>query len=233
MHHGLRAVCALLLVWSSGAWAAADLTLLAHQPAKAAEHPPLILLLHGSGADERDMITMWPDLPQEFVVIALRAPFRDGGGGYRWYRADHRETDIAVSRKIIDRVAETCLARFAADPNRVFVAGFSQGAVMAYEATLHEPRRFRGAAALSGTLLASATSTLPPRDDLARTAVFIGHGAADTRSPVSSATRAHAELDRLGIANTVHVYPGLGHGTSGTEVADLRAWLAARLPSAK
>ena len=213
--------------------AAEDLTYVAHAPAKASAHPPLIVLLHGSGANEQDMIGLWRDLPNEFVVMSLRAPFADGAGGYRWYRKTGgpggQAADIDISRKVIDVVVDHGIEHFHADPKRVFLAGFSQGAVMVYEVALREPDRFRGAAVLSGTLFPSATAQLPPASDLAREAFFIGHGTADNRIPFASATAAHATLRRLGVPAAFHPYPGMPHGTGGAEVRDLGAWLETRI----
>ena len=225
--------CMLLLALAFGAPAlAADLTYVAHPPTMASPHPPLIVLLHGSGADERDMISLWPDLPQDFVVVSLRAPFADRSGGYRWYRKTGgptgRDADIALSRKIIDVVVANCLERFGADPKRVFIAGFSQGAVMAYAVALREPDRFRGAAVLSGTLFPSELAKLSATTDWAHESLFIAHGTADRRIPFASATAAHAALSKLGVPTVFHAYPGLGHGTDNAEIRDLSAWLTQR-----
>ncbi len=210
------------------AGAAGALTYLAHPADTSAGHPPLLILLHGSGADERDMIGLWPQLPRRFVVVSPRAPFRDVGGGYRWYRKGSTgASDIAVSRGIIDLVADQAVARFDADPQAVFVAGFSQGGVMAYEAALAEPRRFRGAAVLSGALFPSARAALAAPGQ--RAPFFIAHGTADARIPFGSATAARAALVAAGVPVAFHAYKGMGHGTGDAEVADLAAWLSEQL----
>ena len=205
---------------------AADLTMVAHEPTQKSAHPPLIVLLHGAGADERDMISMWRDLPPEFVVVSPRAPFRDGGG-YEWYRKPSRAADIALSRKIIDLIVAKTIERFDADPSRVFLGGFSQGGVMTYEVVLHDPARFAGAAVLSGSMFPSALAGAPTTG-LAHAPFFIGHGTADPRIPLGAATSARATLDKLGVPVAFHTYPGMGHATDAAETHDLSAWLAAR-----
>ena len=121
----LRLLLAALTLWPAAA-RASDVTMLAHEPSQKSAHPPLIVLLHGAGADERDMLSMWRDLPPDFVVVSPRGPFRDGGG-FAWYRKVSRAADIAISRKIVELIVETSVERFAADPKRVFLGGFSQG----------------------------------------------------------------------------------------------------------
>lgn len=209
--------------------AADELTYLVHEPAKISDHPPLIVVLHGSGADENDMISLWPQLPDTFVVVSPRAPFADAGGGYRWYRKGMPvDADIRFSRDRIDALVDAATRKFHADPKRIFVAGFSQGAVMVYQIVLHEPGRFRGAAVLSGSLFAFDRSELSARTDWTGESFFVGHGTADERIPFASATAARAELDRLGVPNEFHAYPGMHHETGDREISDLNTWLVAR-----
>ncbi len=231
----LRTLVLLGIVAGPGAAAGADdLTTLVHRPATASGRPPLIVLLHGAGADERDMIGLWAQLPAQFVVVSLRAPFGDAAHGYRWYRRETGEADRATSRKIIDLVVDDVVKRFDADPARVFIAGFSQGAVMVYEVALRERGRFRGAAVLSGSLFASERRALLARPalsagaDRSRVAFFVGHGDADARILFGAATAARDALATLGVPTAFHAYPGMGHATGEAEIRDLSAWLAAR-----
>ena len=230
---GAMCALALILVFATPLGAAAgDLTYLVHAPPHPSPTPPLIVLLHGSGADEPDMIALWRDFPAELVVISPRAPFPDAGGGFRWYRKDGsapRPADIEASRKIVDLIVANAATRFHADPKRIFIAGFSQGAVMVYEVALREPERFQGAAVLSGSLFASETAALSlDKSDRSHTAFFVAHGTADPRIPFAAATAARASLAKLGVPTTFHAYPGMGHEIGVEETRDLRAWLAAR-----
>ena len=226
------AALGLALFYGTASRAADDLTYLVHQPTVASPHPPMIVLLHGAGADENDMIGLWRDLPPSFVVISPRAPFHEGGG-YRWYRktgAVPRQDDLLASRKIVDLVVENAARRFDADPSKIFLAGFSQGGVMTYEVALREPGKFRGAAALSGLMFAPEREELAAaKPDLGREAFFVGHGEADPVIPFSAATSAHATLRSLGVPTAFHAYPGMAHTTGPEEVGDLAAWLEERL----
>jgi phospholipase/carboxylesterase len=217
------------VVGSHASVAADALPYLVHEPAKTSEHPPLIVVLHGSGADENDMISLWPQLPDTFVVVSPRAPFADAGGGYRWYRkGKSEEADIRFSRDSINALVDAAVRQFHADPQRIFLAGFSQGAVMVYQIVLHEPGRFRGAAVLSGSLYAFDSSKLSAHMDWTHESFFIGHGTADERIPLATATAAHAKLDRLGVPNAFHAYSGMRHETGDREISDFSAWLAER-----
>jgi phospholipase/carboxylesterase len=226
------ALLGLSLAGSGTAAVAGGLTYLVHAPPTASAHPPLIVLLHGSGADERDMIGLWSQLPDTFVVVSPRAPFADSGGGYRWYRKDRRDADIGFSRKIVDLVVENAIKRFDVDPSRVFIGGFSQGAVMTYDLALQEPGRFRGAAVLSGVLMPIDQAALSARTDWSRASFFIAHGTADDRIPFKAATGAQAALAAHGVPTAFHAYPGMRHAVGGAETRDLSAWLGSRLATA-
>ncbi|SFV26028.1 phospholipase/carboxylesterase [Hyphomicrobium facile] len=223
----------LMTVWLVAATYAraadSELTYLFHEPAKPSARPPLIVLLHGSGSDENDMIGLWPQLPEGFVVVSPRAPFGDPASGYRWYRKGASiDADIRLSCDGISKLVETAVNRFHADPQRVFLAGFSQGAVMVYHAVLGAPGRFRGAAVLSGSLYAFDDRKLSPKADLAHESFFIGHGTADERIPFASGRHAHDVLDRLGVPNAFHSYERMHHEIGDREMQDLNAWLAER-----
>ena len=205
-----------------------ELTMLAHPPSVTSPHPPLIVLMHGAGADERDMIGLWKQLPLEFVVVAPRGPFGAAGSGWRWYRkGPTQDADLAASRKIVDLVVDGAIKRFDADPARVFIGGFSQGGVMTYEVAMHEPGRFRGAVVMSGTLFRSALTGDPPGQQT--TPFFIGQGTADKVIPYPTAVAARDTLEKRGIAVTFKPYEGMAHTTSDAEIAAVSAWLGKRL----
>ena len=219
---------AVALLQPSLCAAADELTMLAHPPSVASPHPPLIVLMHGAGADEKDMIGLWRQLPPQFVVVSPRAPFGGGGNGWRWYRkGPTQDADLATSRKIVDLVVDGAIKRFDADPARVFIGGFSQGGVMTYEVAMHEPGRFRGAVVMSGTLFRSALTGDPPGQQT--TPFFIGQGTADKVIPYSTAVAARDTLEKRGIAVTFQPYEGMAHTTSDAEIAAVSAWLGKRL----
>lgn len=206
-----------------------ELTYLVHEPAKTSAHAPLIVVLHGSGSDENDMIGLWQQLPEDFIVVSPRAPFGGGASGYRWYRKGNSTgADIRLSIAAIGRLVDTAIKRFGADPKRVFLAGFSQGAVLVYHAVLEDPGRFRGAAVLSGSLYGFDAHELSTRKDWQTASLFIGHGTADARIPFATGKAAHTQLDRLGVPNEFHAYPGMQHETQDREISDLAEWLTSR-----
>ena len=106
---------------------------------------PLLALLHGVGSNERDLFRLAPRLDARFVILSLRAPLVRGPESFAWFIAEHtpRGTVIApeqimASRDRIARFLGEAVDAYAADPARVYLLGFSQGAIMALTLALKQ-----------------------------------------------------------------------------------------------
>src|SRR5262245_19920926 len=99
--------------------------------------PPLLVLLHGIGANEDDLFPIGREVDPRFKVVSLRAP-RPYHGGFAWF-----DIQFLSSARIIPDIdqAKATLAdlvrwlgaapeRFGTDPAQTFLLGFSQGAMM-------------------------------------------------------------------------------------------------------
>ena len=120
-------------------------------PRQPAPRPPLLVLLHGIGADEHDLLAVADALDPRLAVASLRAPHEAEPMGYAWYAMDWSRrppaADLAQaeqSRAAIAAFLPDLVARLAADPARVFLFGFSQGAIMSLEVALTRPDLVRG-----------------------------------------------------------------------------------------
>ncbi|MEM9083485.1 MAG: phospholipase, partial [Planctomycetota bacterium] len=131
------------------------------EPQSLTETPPLLVLLHGFGASEHDLIGLADELPSELHVVSARAPIdlADAGmpGGYAWFNLIFRPDGIAYDEDSAEEGAALARAfvraaqeRANASPERTFILGFSQGAMMAHSILLEEPELIAGAACCSG-----------------------------------------------------------------------------------
>ena len=152
-------------------------------------------------------------------------------GSYQWFRkkgegAYNGETDDLKSsgQLLLDFVAQAA-KKYHTEANKVFLVGFSQGAIMSYEVGLRHPEAMGGIAALSGRILPVLKSELKPDEKRQALAIFIGHGTADKRLPYTDGTDADRVLQSLSLKPEFHAYPGLGHNISDAEMQDLNAWL--------
>ncbi len=193
--------------------------------------PPLIILLHGVGGNEDNLFAHANRLSEESLVIAARAPFTLQPGAYAWFHVQfeagtpviHAE-EAEKSRIILVQFINQVLEKYDADPERVFLLGFSQGAIMSYSVALSRPEKVKGIVALSGRVLPEIKPVMAADSRLQRLHIFIGHGTADAVLPISYAHAAKALAEQADIPLSYHEY-AMGHETLQQEWEDLLAWL--------
>ena len=188
---------------------------------------PLVVLLHGRGADESSIIGLADTFPDGASYAAVRAPIAEGGG-YAWF------ANRGIGRPIGESLSQT-MAWFGAwldgvaQPGRdVVLIGFSGGAAFAGGLLLSDPQRYAGAAILYGTLPFDAgigvTAGL-----LAGVPVFVAQGEEDVVIPRELLDSTWNYLTgESGAQTEAHRYRG-GHALTPTGSAALGAWLNARL----
>ncbi len=184
---------------------------------------PLVVLLHGRGSNEADIIALADHLPAGLTYAAVRAPIGEGGG-YAWF------VNRGIGRPVADSLAETMswfrawLDDVAPSGRPVVLIGFSGGAAFAGGLILDDPHRYTGAAILYGTLPFDAgVPTTPGRLD--GLPVLAAHGDTDTVIPRELLERTWTYLhDDAGSTTTGIRDPG-GHGLSTAVVTQLSIWL--------
>lgn len=192
---------------------------------------PLVIFLHGYGSNEEDLFGIKDQLPQAYNYLSVRAPRVMEEGRYQWFRQkgegayDGETEDLKNSRQVLLDFITQATRKYHTAPNKVFLVGFSQGAIMSYEVALRHPQALGGIAALSGRILPVLRAELKPDGKRQQLAIFIGHGTADKRLPYVDGTDADSLLQSLSLKPRFHAYPGVGHSISAAEVQDLNAWL--------
>jgi phospholipase/carboxylesterase len=184
---------------------------------------PLVVLLHGRGSNEADIITLADHLPDGLTYAAVRAPIGEGGG-YAWF------ANRGIGRPVADSLTETMawfrtwLDEVTPAGRPVVLVGFSGGAAFAGGLILDDPHRYTGAAILFGTLPFDAdVPTTPGRLD--GLGVLVAHGDADNVIPrdLLARTWTYLHVDAGSITTGVRD-PG-GHGLSAAVVSQLSNWL--------
>jgi phospholipase/carboxylesterase len=204
-------------------------TVVWRRPAKRGTSTPLVVFLHGRGADEHDLIDLASDLPRTFAYASLRGPLELPEGGYRWFedrgvaRPVGKSLQQAVTgvRAWIDGPA---VAEY--DRARTYLLGFSAGMMTAGALVLDDPTRFAGAILLSGAIALDGGAATPGR--LAGLPIFLAHGAADVMIPRDLVLQTQRYLrERSGADLTERTYPR-DHSIARREIADIAAWLDER-----
>jgi phospholipase/carboxylesterase len=186
---------------------------------------PLLVLLHGYGADENDLFGLVPYLPEGIAVASVAAPLAPPWPmpGRSWYAIEGLDGRDSAA---VTAAAESFLRwldESAADAPSVAFLGFSQGAAVALQALRLAPDRVGAVVALSGYV---ADGALPNDELLAelRPHVFWGRGSHDDVIPQARIAHtaewlpAHAELSG-------RVYTGLSHSISEEELRDVHVFL--------
>lgn len=210
-----------------------SLKYLVQPPRQASAHPPVIILLHGYGSNEEDLFGLRTALPAQYLIASVRAPLTADVGGYQWFEREivngkytGKKEHLEQSRQTILKFIAEFTKKYNADPANVYLAGFSQGAIMSYEAGLTAPAKIRGIAVLSGKMPESLMPLINKNDpNLKKLKIFIAHGTADSRLPFSDGKAANDRLVNMGMKPEFHGYQGMDHAISNEVMGDLLKWL--------
>ena len=196
------------------------------------EKNPLIVLLHGYGSNEEDLFSFAPELPKEYYVISVRAPFDLQPYGHAWY-AIHFDADenkfsdndeAKESVQLIASFIDEITAKYPIDKDNINLIGFSQGAILSYATALTYPEKIAKVVALSGYLNLDIIPENIDKKSIAHLKFFISHGTVDQVIPVDWARKAKPALEALGLDVTYNEYP-IGHGVAPQNFYDFKNWL--------
>jgi phospholipase/carboxylesterase len=201
-----------------------------------------VIWLHGLGADGHDFEPIVPELrlkqavrfvfphaPVQPVTInqgmRMRAWYDifqlgsgpDGAGGGR------REDDkgIRASQALIVKLIE----EQPVPPEKIVLAGFSQGGAIALQTALRYPKPLAGVMALSTYLPLAATLAAERSAANAQIPIFMAHGQYDDIIPMQRARASREALQKVDYKVEWHEYP-MPHSVCGEEVRDISAFLA-------
>jgi len=206
----------------------------AERPAAVAEPDGALVLFHGRGADENDLLPLLDALDPErrLYGVTPRAPLSLPPGGRHWYALaelgypppDMFLASFQAASEFLDGLA----AETGIPPERTVLGGFSQGAVMSYALALGLGRpRPAGLIALSGflpTVEGLEYDLEPPFPPIA-----IGHGTYDPVIGVEWGRQAKELLEGAGADVLYREYP-LPHTVDPSFLIELRPWLERAVP---
>jgi phospholipase/carboxylesterase len=195
----------------------------------AAEPEGLLVLHHGRGSDERDLLGLADllDPSGRLRVVTPRAPLvLEGAPGYRWY--PDPET-FQAAREALAELHDGLWAETGVEPARTVLGGFSMGAVMSYATALSAERpAVAGILAFSG-FVPTVEGWVPRFEDRLGTRAFIAHGRRDPVIGIEFAERARQLLKEGGLAISYHESE-LGHQIEPAHLTAARSWLEETLP---
>ncbi|AIQ12766.1 alpha/beta hydrolase [Paenibacillus durus] len=193
---------------------------------KEGERYPVLFALHGKGSNEQDLLGLAAPLKSKFILIGIRGDL-PLGQGYQYYELRSLGKPI---REMFDRAVvrleafiEYATEKYAVDPARRYVLGFSQGAILAMTLALTMGDRIKGIVALNGYIPDFVKKEYPHRSVM-NMSIFISHGEFDPVFPVLIGYETANYFKNLNDRVVFKTYPS-GHEVTGSNRQELLSFL--------
>lgn len=192
---------------------------------------PTIFALHGHGSNERDLVELAPQLPENLLWVSGRGPVEFAPGAYDWYpvtqfgRPDPAFLEEALQK--VDAFIGELLEAYPIDPQQFFLMGFSQGSMISLAFLLTRPHRVAGVIAQSGYVPMQSGLRVDAAG-LRGKPVVMTHGFEDANMPLEWSHQSRDFLLRYGIDVDYHNFH-MGHTITAESLAAVRSWLEKRL----
>jgi phospholipase/carboxylesterase len=191
-----------------------------------------LVLLHGFGADEHDLLELGHALDPRLRIVSLQAPVSLGGRQRAWYPLSQDARGNIVSDPLEARngleAAVSAIETVARTSPQPFLLGFSQGGGVALAVMLTRPDLIGGVLSFSGVPPTLEPAELAPREKLRGKPVFAGHGTQDPVVSIARGRQLKSIAEQAGLALTFREYE-MGHMIVPEELRDAHAWLAERI----
>jgi phospholipase/carboxylesterase/glyoxalase family protein len=194
-----------------------------YQPAPSTPSDWTLLLLHGTGGDEHDLVSLGRRLAPSAALLSPRGKVLEGGMPRFFRRLAVGQLDIPDLLVRTDELAAfvtSAAQAYDRDPGKIAALGFSNGANIAVSLLLRHPQLLGAAALLRPMLPYEPDGPLT----LDGTDVLIAAGEGDPYSSPQQTRRLAELLDTAGAAVTVHLEPGVGHGLGAGDLRALEQW---------
>ncbi len=231
--YGLFIFLLISTIQCNGTGKSAELSLhyLVREPLVESKNPPVIIMLHGWGSNEVDLFGLSRNLPEEYLIISARAPFIRPEGGYAWYQLRFENgilmydaNEAESSRLLLVKFIDEIIKRYHVDSKRVYLLGFSQGAIMCSNMAFIQPEKIHGAIILSGRVMSESLIKISNSEALTNLNVFISHGTKDNVLTLEGARQLKSIFERKAVKLEYHEY-NMGHQISEEELSALNIWL--------
>ena len=191
---------------------------------------PTVVMLHGRAGTEDVMWIFAKTLPPDWLVLAPRGIRLDPDGGYDWRP---RGKDEWPTLSAFDE-AVTAVTRFIhalpdlynADPEQIYLMGFSQGAATSYATAMAHPGLVQGIAGLVG-FVPGECGKMMETAVLRNLPIFMAVGTEDPTIPYEQSKICAKTLRNAGAKLTYNEYD-TGHKLNAQGVRDLKAWWSER-----
>ena len=191
---------------------------------------PTAVMLHGRAGTEDVMWIFAKTLPPNWLLVAPRGVRLDPDGGYDWRPRSKDEwpplTAFDEAVTAVTRFIHALPTLYNADPEKIYLMGFSQGAATAYATAMQQPGLVQGIAGLVG-FVPGECGDLVETAVLRNLPIFMAVGTQDETVPYEQSQLCAKTLRDAGADLTYGEYD-TGHKLNAQGVRDLKAWWAKR-----
>jgi phospholipase/carboxylesterase len=192
---------------------------------------PTVVMLQGRAGNEDVMWVFARTVPANWLLVAPRAIYDDPDeGGYSWHLpVSSGWPPLATFAEAVGRVTrlvEALPELYGADPDQIYLMGFSQGVALSLALALDEPGRYRGVAGLVGFMPTTSPSLLATAP-LLHLPVLLLAGTQDERIPIAKAQETATAVRAAGAYLEYREYD-TGHKLNGAGMRKLTNWWAER-----
>ncbi len=216
-----------LLVETGSAVEATGLVHCVVQPS-ASKPSPAVVMLHGRFGNEDVMWTFSRTLPTDWLIVAPRAIMAEKSS-YSWLPTGNKWPQLADFDAAVTAVSHfiyTLPQQYNANPEQIYLMGFSQGAAVSYATALNYPRLVQGIAGLVG-FMPCDSAELPDATPLQDLPIFMAAGSNDATIPLELA-RSGAKTARIAGASLTYYEYSTGHKMNYAGLQDLKNWWIAQ-----
>lgn len=201
---------------------------------------PVLILLHGVGSNEKDLLSLADTLDSRLAIYSLRAPITMGPNSFAWFHVNftvqgpvHNTQEAEAARRALTQFIQDLKSDPDVDGSQIFLLGFSQGAIMNLSLAFTEPDLVRGIVAISGRTLQEvakeAGKEIGQRSHGSTTAkVLLLHGIEDGKLPLFHG-EASAEVLKTSKFEYEFKKYHAGHEITSEMREDIQKWLTSQI----
>jgi phospholipase/carboxylesterase len=187
---------------------------------------PALFVMHGMGSNEQDMLSLVNGLDDHFYIFSVRGHLTQGPGfayfTIQGFGKPHREVFDEGINKLIGFI-DYALESYPLDSEKVYLMGFSQGAIVSMTLALTLGNKIKGVVALSGYIpqFVKEEYMINTNDELS---LFISHGEYDQVLPFEWGKENVEYFTHLGVPVTFKSYRD-GHTVTLENLRDFQSWI--------
>lgn len=196
---------------------------------------PCLILLHGVGANEANLIDFAARQDPRLIVVLARGPLTFGPNQYGWFNVNFGTSGPVINATQAEQSRQTLIdfidglpGTYQIDAKRIWIAGFSQGGILSASVGLTRPDKVAGFGILSGRILPEIAPLMAKPDALKKLHAFVSHGIDDGKLSINFARNAKSLLTENHVQLAYREYNAV-HELNASMQTDFVQWVAQQL----